>query len=335
MFQKLKNDTEIQLLPLIYSCKMGKVSANTEVTVSEMIGIWCHIEADTQDGWVMKSKLEGSETEKEEATDNKEEKEEKEEKTNKTETAGTKLYVKTTTLNLREKAESGSKILTQLDYGDELTVVEVVDSTWTKVKSGSYTGYIATKYASKEKPEDVTSRNAYEPRTSNTEKEKEDTKTTETASTKKTETNKTTTKTETSNKESSKKETTSSSDKKSSSKVTGSDVVEYAKKFLGCKYVYGAAGPNTFDCSGFTSYVYKHFGYSLNRTSSGQRNNGKAVSKKDLQPGDIVCFSGHVGIYVGNNQFIHAPRTGDVVKYTSLSNSYYVKNYITARRIIY
>ena len=62
---------------------------------------------------------------------------------------------------------------------------------------------------------------------------------------------------------------------------TGEDIVAYAKKFLGCRYVYGTAGPKTFDCSGLTSYVYKHFGYSLNRTSGGQRSNGKKVNKSD------------------------------------------------------
>ena len=133
-----------------------------------------------------------------------------------------------------------------------------------------------------------------------------------------------------SNKTSTTKTTTSSS----SSKVTGADIVAYAKKFLGCKYVYGATGPTTFDCSGFTQYVYKHFGYTLSRTSTDQRKNGKKVKKSDLQPGDIVCFSGHVGIYIGGNQFIHAANSKKGIIITSLSDSYYVKNYITARRIL-
>ena len=80
--------------------------------------------------------------------------------------------------------------------------------------------------------------------------------------------------------------------------------------------------------------MYKHFGYSLSRTSGGQRSNGTKVNKSDLQPGDILCFSGHVGIYIGGNKFIHAanPRKGVII--TSLSESYYVKTYITARRIL-
>ena len=83
-------------------------------------------------------------------------------------------------------------------------------------------------------------------------------------------------------------------------------------------YVYGTAGPDTFDCSGFTYYVYAHFGYSLNRSSRDQVNNGVAVSKDQLQPGDLVFFSTngsyptHVGLYIGEGNIVHAstPRTG-------------------------
>lgn len=122
--------------------------------------------------------------------------------------------------------------------------------------------------------------------------------------------------------------------RKTSGKTTGEDIVNYAKTFLGCKYVWGATGPNTFDCSGLTYYVYKHFGYVLHRVSKDQRTDGVAVKKSDLQPGDLVHFTGHVGIYVGDNNFIHAPKTGDVVKITSLSDSYYVEHYWGARRIL-
>ena len=137
------------------------------------------------------------------------------------------------------------------------------------------------------------------------------------------------------------KETSSSSSdssSSSSSNSTGSKAVSLAKSKLGCKYVWGATGPNTFDCSGLTSWVYKQMGISIPRTSLAQSNSGKAVSKSDLQVGDLVFFKttsapvGHVGIYVGNGQFIHAPNKSKPVKYDSLSSSYYSSRYVCARR---
>ena len=120
----------------------------------------------------------------------------------------------------------------------------------------------------------------------------------------------------------------------------GQQVVDYAKQFLGKPYVYGASGPNSFDCSGFTSYVYKHFGYTLNRTATGQLSNGTAVSRSDLRPGDLVFFKSggskpvsHVGIYVGNGQFIHASTNGvGEVRYDSLNSTHYNNAYVDARR---
>lgn len=112
--------------------------------------------------------------------------------------------------------------------------------------------------------------------------------------------------------------------------ATGNAIVDYAYKFLGTPYVYGATGPNSFDCSGFTQYVFKNAaGINLSRTTYTQINEGVPVSRENLQPGDLIfTHAGHVGIYVGNNQFIHAPRTGDVVKVSSVYKFY------AARRIV-
>lgn len=107
----------------------------------------------------------------------------------------------------------------------------------------------------------------------------------------------------------------------SSTVASGSDVVEYAVKFLGVPYVYGGSTPSGFDCSGFTAYVYSHFGVSLNRRARDQAYQGTPVSFNQLQPGDLVFFGTpayHVGIYVGNGMYIHAPQTGDVVKISTL-----------------
>ena len=121
----------------------------------------------------------------------------------------------------------------------------------------------------------------------------------------------------------------------------GQQVVDYAKQFLGVPYVYGGNGPNSFDCSGFTTYVYRHFGYTLNRTASTQLSNGVAVSKSELQPGDLVFFryntsypASHVGIYIGNGQFIHASTNKYQVQIDQLLTGHYANVYIAGRRIL-
>ena len=114
--------------------------------------------------------------------------------------------------------------------------------------------------------------------------------------------------------------------------ATGSAVIAYAKQFLGNPYVYGGSSlTNGTDCSGFTMSVYAHFGYSLPRTSSAQRSAGVGVSLNAVQPGDIICYNGHVALYIGGGQIIHAstPSTGIII-----SSMYYGSNPICARRII-
>lgn len=121
----------------------------------------------------------------------------------------------------------------------------------------------------------------------------------------------------------------------------GQQIVDYAKQFLGVPYVYGGNGPSSFDCSGFTSYIYRHFGYTLNRTASTQLSNGVAVSKSELQPGDLVFFryntsypASHVGIYIGNGQFIHASTNKYQVQIDQLLTGHYANVYIAGRRTL-
>lgn len=113
-----------------------------------------------------------------------------------------------------------------------------------------------------------------------------------------------------------------------------SKAVQLAKSKLGCKYVWGATGPNTFDCSGLMYWVAKQLGKSIPRTSKEQSRSGTPVSKANLLPGDLVFFANkngvhHVGMFIGNNEFIHSPQTGDVVKISKLSSR---KDYYCARR---
>jgi peptidoglycan DL-endopeptidase CwlO len=117
--------------------------------------------------------------------------------------------------------------------------------------------------------------------------------------------------------------------------VSSNAVIAYASNFLGTPYKWGGTTPAGFDCSGFTQYVYKHFGVNLGRTTKNQIYNGVGVSRDALQPGDLVFYGkggvpNHMGIYVGNGMYIHAPRTGDVIKISSYDR----KDYITARRVM-
>lgn len=121
----------------------------------------------------------------------------------------------------------------------------------------------------------------------------------------------------------------------------GERIVEYAGKFIGTPYAYGGQSPSGFDCSGFAGYIYKQFGYSLPRTAAEQSGQGIAVDRGNLAAGDLVFFTcggsyiDHVGIYCGNNRFIHSssPRSGGVI-YSSLQEGYYANCYAGARRII-
>ena len=122
--------------------------------------------------------------------------------------------------------------------------------------------------------------------------------------------------------------------------ATGAQIVAEARKYLGTPYVYGGASPNGFDCSGFVYYVLKQFGYSPYRTPADQYRMGTSVSKANLQPGDIVFFAGtygsgisHVGIYVGDGQFIHSPNSRSTVSYADLTSGYWAQHYYGARRL--
>lgn len=120
----------------------------------------------------------------------------------------------------------------------------------------------------------------------------------------------------------------------------GQTIVDTAKKYLGVPYVWGGTSPSGFDCSGFVYYVFKECGYKTNRTAASLYQNGVAVAKSELMPGDVICFGygssiTHTGIYIGDDQFIHASSgSAGSVTITSLSATYYANRYYGARRIV-
>lgn len=122
----------------------------------------------------------------------------------------------------------------------------------------------------------------------------------------------------------------------------GQQIANYALNYLGYNYVYGASSPSAgFDCSGLVYYVYREFGYDVSRTASQQyKNNGTSISKSELQPGDLVFFSSngssvtHVGIYIGDDQFVHASTSTTGVIISDLSSAYYLNAWYGAKRVV-
>ena len=128
-----------------------------------------------------------------------------------------------------------------------------------------------------------------------------------------------------------------------SSSTIGQQIADFAQNYLNCPYVYGDSGPDSFDCSGFTMFVYDNFGVDLSHSASAQSRVGITIEKDDLEPGDLVFFTdypsgvgiGHCGIYIGGGNFIHASSgTGYCVKISTLLSGSYYNRYETARRIL-
>lgn len=276
---KLKEDTKLKILPLIYTLDTQDISKDTEVEVTEIINNWACVTVNNKQGWVIYEKLELVELNAEEQpTENTEV--QTQENTTTPETQTTKImYVNSPTINVRSEASSGASLVTQLSINTQVEVISE-ENGWSKVNINGTQGYILSSLLS-DRMQEVT-RGSQKSRLANTQNTNADTSNTQTT------------------------DVTAS--------AAGSSVVSYAKQFIGVSYAYGGSSPSTgFDCSGFTSYVYKHFGVSLPRTSGGQSGVGTAVSRANLIPGDLVIYSGHVAIYVGGGNVIHSPRPGKSV----------------------
>lgn len=302
----IKVKSKLRFIPSINANIIENIEANEEITIISKTNKWAFIDYKDVTGWVPLNNIgqstgaeqikEGTPSEVPEEnnndTSNVENTENKD--TSVTYEKTSTKYVNTTSVYVREKSTTDSKIITTLIKNTDV-IVTGEENDWYKVKYDTMTGYIRKDLLSDSKQE-ATSRSSL-PR-----------ETTET-------------------------ETTS----------MGQEIVDYAKQYLGYPYVYGGSGSSSFDCSGFTMYVYKKFGYNLSHSATAQSKCGEYVAKEDLQAGDLVFFLdyetmdgiGHCGIYIGDGNFIHASSgTGYCVKISTLLSGSYNKRYATARRLI-
>lgn len=331
---QISKKTEVKILPLINSSVIESLNKDAKVTVITEINGWAYIQTDSATGWIRSNaitaqKVATNKTDNEDDNkvsenntnsnsqnepDNKNSSENYEEKT---------MYVNDSYVNLRKEPNTSCDIIMVVELNTKLTVIGE-SGDWYKVNTSNGEAYISKELLSEQQT--TTSRSGATRIVQNSSDNVEQT-------TKTTEASKT---------------TSSSSDL-----TKGNEIVTYAKKFLDVPYVYGGASPSGFDCSGFTMYVYKHFGISMGHGAQMQSRLGKAVNadkssasslKQNLQPGDLVFFLdyetmdeiGHCGIYVGNGNFIHASSgSGYCVKINSLlPGEYYNTRYCAARRVI-
>lgn len=332
VYKKLKQKSELKILPLIYSSNIDDLKKNTEMVLLGETNGWSYVQTDSNCGWVRTEYLEDlSATSNNSNIDN----------TDKNEYTEKTGYINESSVNMRKGAGTSYNIVKVLSLNTQLTITGE-DGNWYKVKFGNTTGYVSKDYVSdtkttttrgnnnsrietvKSNTEKTTDSNTKGKKASNTENVKKEQVETTKATTLKNE-----------------QETTN----KNETTIKGTDIVAYAKKYLGYKYVYGGDGSNgTFDCSGFTMYVYKHFGIKLPHGASKQYKCGKGtqITKyNDLQVGDIVFLTdyetgvgiGHCGIYLGNDNFIHASTTCYAVEISSFKTIYKGRFYSGLRLI--
>lgn len=247
-------------------------------------------------------------------------------------------YTTENKVNFRKEANVDCEILEELEIGSTVKVLEN-NGSWIKVKKGENEGYISALYVSDEAPVIEVEENVR-----NTENDRNSNNNNGTSNDRSNSNNNSGQAEKPSQKPSQKppQNNNGSYNPPASNTSAAQAVVNLAYAKIGSPYVWGAEGPNSFDCSGLTSYVYRNAaGITIPRSSSAQAGYGKTVSKSNLQPGDLVFFStngtgrvSHVGIYIGGGKMIHSPKPGKSVSVVSINSSYYASAFITAKRVL-
>lgn len=254
--------------------------------------------------------------------------------------------VNTETLKVRTSADENSEVLGLVAGEDDLTVIDESADGWVGVSTEDGTGYVSSDYVSLDT--EFTYAESKEEEAARLAKEEADRKAAAEAAAKEeakknaalesnksskasNESKKSEAVEETADEESSSSDSSSEESYSAPSGSNGQAVVDYACQFVGNPYVYGGSSlTNGTDCSGFVMSVYAQFGISLPHSSSALRSVGYGVSVDDMQPGDIICYSGHVAIYCGGNTIVHASNPSTGIKYTSPAN---YKTILAVRRI--
>lgn len=308
-------DVEIKITPLINSLTVSSVKSGDTIEIQDKVNDWVLVSNENIQGWArfnILSKVEETDQNQVLTTENiaqtiPETQEQPETQEPQTKT----MYVNSQTVNVRSAASQEASVVTQLSINTQVTVISEQNG-WAEVTFNGGNGYIASNLLSETISQ--TSRGSSTPRTGITD----------------------TTDKQTDNSSTNNNQESNDSSSNVSTSSKGADVLAYAMQFVGYPYVYGGSSTSGFDCSGFTQYVYKHFGVTLNRTAAAQSSNGTAVSRSNLQPGDLVMFGSpinHVGIYAGGGRIVHAANPSRGVTTDTINSGYYNTNYVCARRI--